>query len=313
MSKLNLLLSLNAYEDSSPSNHPSKSVVKWVSDLQGIEISEPNSQVVNLQPGQTLSLFSGAISTLADNTTSYDVALRAGSTTLYDLKHNDGTAPGFRTARSLGGAADTEVTVTKNGTTLTFTQTGGTAWALTGVQVGDEVRIQNIFNILNRGKSKVIASTSTSFTIENASGQAEGPIVLGAGFANDVQIYSATGVQIGNKVKIDSGFSSVSFGTYDILDVGVDFISFSSTKALPAQTDVISNIQIFDNFKKFLFIESNKKISLTIDGTANGTVDPFQVGVNKRPGIYMRNSAMYSASIKNESAEVASVSFVTAE
>ena len=282
---------------------------------QGIEIEEPQSSTVKLASGESLQLFSGEVTISDDNTTTYNLSPKVNTTTSYILKHNSGTAPAFRAARTTGADATTEVTVTKNGTLLTFASTGGTALALIvgGCVVGDEVRIQNIFNTLNQGKFKILALTATSFTIENASGQAEGPITLGAGFAADFRIYSQAGVQIGQKVKIDSGFSSVSFGTYEISDVAPDFIQFYSPKVLPTETNIQENPQIYNNAKQFLYIESNKTLNLTIDGSSNGTIEPFSVGVAKKAGIYMRNSAMYSAEIVNSSTETATIFFATAE
>ena len=315
MSKLNLLLSINAYQDENPTNHPSKSNWKWVSDLQGIDIEEPYSSTVKLAPGQSLQLFSGETAISDDNTTTYDLNLKSGSTNLYILKHNSGTAPVFRTERSTGADATTEVTVTKNGPLLTFSSTGGTALNLIsgGAVVGDEVRIQNIFNALNQGKFKILALTATSFTVENASGQPEGPITLGAGFAADFRIYSQTGVQIGEKVKIDSGFSSVTFGTYEISDVGPDFIQIYSLKTLPEETDISEELNIYNNSKKFLYLESNKTLSVTVDGSDNGKIEPFSLDTKLKPGIYLKNSSMYSAQITNESQETATVFYATAE
>lgn len=315
MSKMNLMLALNAYKDVNPTNNPAKSNFKWAVDLQGIDLSEPQSNSIRLNPGQSVSLFSGAVAISDDGTTTYDLAPKAGVGSTYVISHNGGQAPVFRVESATDADATTAVTVTKNGTLLTFTSTAGTPFDLiaNGVVVGDEVRIAGAFNVANQGKFSVLSRTATSFTIENEAGQAEGPIVLGASFADIIRIYSSNGVQIGDKIKISSAFSSVIFGTYEITDVAPDYIEFYSLKTLPTQTAIQTQLQIFNNSKQFLYLESDKKISLVIDGAANGTVEPFSVGTALKPGMYLRHSPMYSASIKNESAEVACIFCASAE
>jgi len=313
MSKMNVLVSISAYSDVNPTNHPSKNICRWISDLQGIDIAEPVSSSVALAAGQTLSLFSGEVVISDDNTTTYNLSLKSGTSNTYILQHNSGTAPIFRVARVSGADATTEVTITKNGPLLTFSSTAGTALDLTTTLINDEVRIGSLFNISNQGKFKVLSKTATSFTIENSFGQAEGPIVLGAGFATQIAIQSANGVQVGEKVKIAASFSSVSFGSYEITDVDSKYLELYSLKALPSETNIFSNLQIFNNSKQFLFIESDKKVSIEIDGGAGGSIEPFTLGTTLKSGMFLRHSAMYSASITNESSDTATVYYMSAE
>lgn len=315
MSKLNLLVHLNAYEDSNPSNNPSLSNFKWARDLQGIDITEPESKSLKLQAGQTSQLFSGVVSISDDNTTTYDIVLKSGTANTYVLSHNSGTAPAFRASRSEGSDATTQITVTKNANLLTFTSTGGTALNLIagGVIVGDKVRIGDQFNIVNRGEFAILARTATSFTIENSSGVAEGPITLGASFADQINIYSSAGVQVGDKVKIPGGFSSVTQGTYEITDVSHDYIEFYSIAALPSESNILTQLNIYNSSKKFLYIESDKRLAVSIDGVGNGIIQPFTLGTAQKPGILLKSSDMFSADITNESEETATIFYVTAE
>jgi hypothetical protein len=313
MSKMNVLLSLNLYQDSNATNTPSKSHSKWSNDLQGIEISKPVSASTSLAPGASLTLFSGEVTVSDDNTTKYDLALKAGTSNTYVLTYNTGTAPAFRTARNPGAGATTVVTVTKNATLLTFTSTVDAFDLITNsVAVGDEVRLGSLFNTLNQGKYTILARTATTFTIENASGVGEA-VTLGAGFAAQVLMYSAAGVQVGDNVKIDAGFSSVSFGTYDITDVTATYLEFYSGKTLPTETAIYENLQVFNTSKKFIYIESSQSIALTIDGSSHGTIDPIQYGTSTKPGMFLKNSDMYSASITNNTLETAEVYYCCAE
>ena len=319
MSKLNLLVHLNAYDDETATNTPTRNNVKWNRELQGIDISEPESKSLRLPAGQTLELFSGTVSTSDDVTTTFDLALKAGTSNTYRLSHNAGTAPAFKTARTHGGAADTTASVTKNGKLLTFTSDGGTAFALIagGAIVGDEVRIAGDFNAVNQGKFKILALTATSFTIENELGQAEGPITLGADFVNVVNIYSVDGVQIADKVDILAGLSSVSFGTYEITDVSHDYIEFYSSDSLPAESGVVNTtpiMAIYRDAKQFIYLETDQKLDIKINGSATpNQVEPFSIGTTKGPGIFMSGASLKSVEITNQTQNTANIFYVVAE
>lgn len=316
---MNLLVHINAYEDGNSTNNPSMNHVKWNRDMQGIDVSEPTSKGLQLQPGQSLSLFAGVQSISADATTTWDLSLKSGTTNTYRISHAGGTAPAFRVARTEGHDATTEVTVTKNAKLLKFESTGGQVFDLVtgGVQVGDCVRIGDVFNVSNRGTFKILAFDATSFTIENENGQAEGPITLGANFADEINTYSADGIQIGDKVDIVAGFSIVTQGTYEITDVSHDFIDFYSIDSLPSESNISNSpdaLLIYRDAKQFLYIESDKKLSVTLDGSSvSQVIEPFKAGTDRKPGVFMLQSSIKSAVIENKSQEVASVFFVTAE
>lgn len=319
MSKLNLIVHVNAYQDNCATNNPSQNNFKWNRDLQGVDISEPTSQSISLPAGQSVSLFSGTVSTSADNTTAWDIALKAGTSQTYRISRNSGAQPVFRTGRTSGADATTEITVTKNASLLTFASTGGIALDLIvgGVVVGDDVRIGSLFSSVNRGKFKVLARTATSFTIENESGQAEGPITLGVGFADQISLFSAAGVQVGDKVDLVAGFSSTSFGTYEITDVSPSYIEIYSNEALPSETAVSNNpaaLMIYRNAKSFVYIESDKKLEIKLDGSATpNSLEPMNAGTSVVPGVFMSSSSMKSLEITNKSSETAKIFYVTAE
>lgn len=317
--KLNLLVHLNAYQDSNPSNNPSLNLFKWTRDFQGLDIDEPEAKSLTLPAGQSLTLFSGAISTSADLTTTWNIALKTGTASTYKISKASGTSPAFRTQRVSGADATTQITVTKNASLLTFTSTGGTALNLIvgGVVVGDEVRIGSLFSSSNRGKFKVLSRTATSLVVENNSGVAEGPITLGAGFAEQFDVFSSTGVQVGDKVDIVAGFSSVTFGTYEITDVSPNYIEIYSLSAKPTESGISNNpsaLLIYRSAKKFVYIESNQKLEVKIDGSAtpNG-LEPMNAGTTLKPGVFMSSSSMKSLEITNKSQDIAEIFFVSAE
>jgi hypothetical protein len=313
MSKLNILIALNGYEDENPTNNPAKNNFKWVTDLQGIEIKEPKSETAKLASNQSKLLFSGVSTISDDNTTAYDITLKPSSSNTYIILYNDGTAPEFRTPRTISSDATTEVTVSKNGPLLTFTATGGNLWDTSAIVEGDEVRIGGVFNVQNQGKFKVLSKTSTSFTVDSSSGVAEGPIVLGVTFSNQVQLYSSSGVQIGDKIDISSDFSSVSYGTYEITDVSSNYVEIFSPKTLPEEIYVQTQLNIYTNQKKFVYIESDKKLDIKINGIISNRIEPVQFGTKQKPGMFLNTGSIYSLEIENKSLDTATVFFITAE
>lgn len=318
MSKMNLTIHLNAYTDQVSTNNPDLNHFKWTRNLQQLSISEPESKCINLQPGQSASLFSGTVSIAADLTTTWAIALKSGSSNAYQISSDGGTAPAFRTVRSIGSDATTEVSITKNAKLMTITSTGGTLFGLIagGAVVGDEVRLGSVFNLNNQGKYTILALSATSMTVENELGVAEGPIVLGAGFADGVRVYSQSGVQIGDKVDLIDGFSSVSFGTYEIVDVTDSYIEIFSGDSLPAESGILNNpnaLLIYRDAKQFLFIESDKKTDVYLNGSLTNEITPMFIGIDKKPGFFMSSASIKSASITNKSQETATIFYITAE
>jgi hypothetical protein len=480
MSKLILSVNLQAYDDSRPSNAPSRSPIKWSRDLQSIVVNNPKSEDYTIAPGSTQSLFSGMRILNQDGTTEYSLALAPLSTTTYQLSWAGGTAPNFRTPRSIGIDATTQVTTSVNATveTFTFTSTfstyafftgtipgmstpvtitatnigtignsvvldadgtssintlitnwntanpsntialttgdgtqiplvgiaatysgtptgttlpitltaanigaGGNSILLTGngaadiatlianwntanpgnqvtqtagistqvpavgalmqlsggvepetitlsggtnaqplnlvtsgVVVGDFVTIGSNFNVANRGTFQIISLTPISFSVINANAVVEGPITLGSGYATQVQMFSAAGVQAGDTLVISSGFSPVSWGSYQITSVQAESLQFSSTAVLPSESSIMTEVAIYSMAKSLIYMESSGPLAITINGSATPIIlQPFQLtdccvngfsgpGTNA-PGMLLLTSTVYSLSVTNSGSD----------
>lgn len=314
MSKLNFLVFLNAYSDHHPSNDPSLSNFKWNREIDGLCVTNPLSEAFSLAPGETKTLFNGTRTLAQDGTTQYSLTQVPLSTNTYQLNWVGGTAPVFRTARTTGADNTTQVTVTQNGPLLTFASTGGTSFALLsgGVVVGDQVLIGNNFNILNQGTFTVIAVTATSFTIENQTGVAEGPITLSA--ASQIQIYSAAGVQVGDTLIISGGFSLVTQGSYLITAVTNSYLQFYSTALLPLEGPITTEaIAIYSAAKSLIYLEADQNCSISINGSEICAIKPFIINNCIKPGVFMNSSTIYSLSVTNNSVNPAKLYLASAE
>ena len=310
MAKLNILTSIQIYKDSSPTNNPLQSTANWTSSNIGVEVSEPETKNLIVASQQRETLFSGVVETSVDNTTTFDLLKKSGVSNTYILRHNSGTAPEFRQERAILVDNTTELSVSKSGSLVTLTHTGGAAPDFSSVIFGDVIVLGNSFDVFNRGRFKVLNSTVNSITFENIVGVAEN-ITLSD--SSDLQIFSADGVQVGQKVKISAGFSVYSQDVYEITEVLPDSIEFNSGKQLPEEDDILSQIVVYKNSKSIIYLEYDKQCTLIVNGVERKGLKPLSIGTKKTSGIALEVSDIYSAEIKNESLDQMNVLMITAE
>jgi hypothetical protein len=310
MRTFNLLFFLNAYSDQNPSNSPSQGNFKWTRPINGLQVENAESDTIDLAPGESRDLFDKSRGTSQDGTTRYSLTLKPFTTNTYVLSYASGTSPNFRVQRSIGIDATTQVTVTQNGPVSTYTSPAGTPFSLGTVVVGDYVQIGNLFNTLNQtiqGVFQVISVTGSSFSVRNDQGVNEGPITLAAGFASQVSIFGSAGVQIGDTLNISSGFSPVTFGSYPVTAVYANSLEFFFAGVLPLESNILTEVALYESAISFLYLEVDEPISLIINGVAAGTVRPFVQDSSTLPGVFVRTDTIYSLSIQNASQNPASL------
>ncbi len=314
MSKLNLLISLLTFDDQNTTNDPQMVHVDWTRNVKNLPVDNPSSRQEVLAPGESITLLNGAVSTSIDGTTQFDLSNTIGST--YRIAYDgNGTSPDFRTERALAADATSEITITKNNNaTTTLSATGGTVADFSTAVVGDELRLGAAFSPANQGTFQIIAASAISVTIKKADSLAE-VVVLGAAFAADLRVYSAAGVQRGDRVIISGGFSLATHDTYEISDVSPDFIEFVSTEAIPEETDIIPNtgLTIFADAKSLIYIESDKKALVKVNGDAGQLIEPKVAGSSTVPGIYLKQGTAFQLEIENTSLEPATIKHITVE
>jgi hypothetical protein len=324
MSKFSMSIFLQSYDDHHSSNAPSRSSLKWNRDLNSIFVNNPTNQADTVAPGETRVVFNG-LRTLGQNgSTSYSIALKPLSSNTYVLSWaGAGAAPNFRTPRTTGADATTQVTTVVNGPIVTFTSTGGTNFNLTsgGCIVGDYVTIGNEFNTLNQGTFKLLALTATSFTIENPTAVGEGPITLGSSFATQVQIFSAAGAQVNDTIVISGGFSATTVGSYVVTAVYAESLEFFSASALPIESNIVTQVTIYSNAKTLVYIESDSALDVILNGVDIGQIEPFVISnvalpslpPKVVPGVFMLKSTIYSLSVTNNGISPANIFFAAVE
>jgi hypothetical protein len=203
-----------------------------------------------------------------------------------------------------------------------FILTGG-ADAVTGITtssivIGDYVQLGSNFNILNQGNWQIISKTSNSVSFVNEGGANEGPITLGSGFASQLNVFSADGVQIGDTLVISGGFSPVTQGAYKVTQVAANSLQFYMTGPLPLESNIMTEaISIYSRAKSFIYLEAASEVNVIINGTETINVKPFIVpgilAATTQPGVLMLNSIIYSLSIQNVGSASNDVFFAAVE
>jgi hypothetical protein len=315
MSKLNILVHLNAYSDAASTNNPNLNNFKWSRDVQGLAIDEAKSEGFRLASGVTNTIFNGSRTISHDGTTIYDLSIKAGTANTYILKATGGTLPVFKTLRALTTSAATTLAVTKNANLVTVTVSGGPAvdFIAAGVVAGDLVLLGTPFATQNQGTFKLLSATTTSISFENAGGVAQATVSLTAGFADEMRIFSAAGVQIGDTLAISGGFSALTQSNYEITYVADYYLEFYSTATLPQETKTTNQIAAYTDAKQLIYIESNKKLNVTINGTQILKIEPFVNGNTVTPGMLLLKANIFSLSVSNADASEASVYVASVE
>lgn len=309
---MNILVYLNAYKDITATNSPNLNNFKWQRELQGLSAEKPQSLEFCLAPGESRVMFNGQRTLASDLTTQFSISLKNSST--YVLKHTAGTAPQFRTSRSLSIDATSQVTVTVSSGLMTLQTTAGTEMNTGPVVVGDELFVGTGFLSANQGRFKILSKTSDSVTVSNPSATAEGPVTLGSDFAEDLRIYSAAGVQKGDKIKLGTGFSLSSRSTYEVTGVQDNLIEFFSSSALAFETGLLNpEVTIYSSAKKLIYLETDKPVDISVNGINESKLEPFIEGNNSLPGMLLKRSTMWEITITNNSTDMATLYFVSVE
>lgn len=312
MSKLSLNINLNAYQDSNPTNNPLQNAIRWSRQINSLSVEEPGDTVTTVAPGQTKSLFSGAVAITQDGTSAYSLSLKSGTSSTYILKRTAGPSTSvFRTSKPTDADATTEITLSKNGNLVTATFTDGTdPDFLSNVAAGDFVKVGAPFQSANQGVFKLLSVSATSFSFENSAAVDE-VVVLGATFADDFRFFGAAGVQAGDKLILSSAFI-LAAGTYDITHAQDDLVEFYSTATLPVFSSVIDEVEVYASSKKFVYFETSKEVTVVVNGISM-IVKPLISGATSSPGLLMLTDTIRSFSVQNNGSESSTIYLASVE
>lgn len=280
MSILNQLSSITIYDDASVNNNPQQRLPDWNRKILGETVQNPQAQKFKVLPGATSSLFSGTRATGIDNTSSFSLGPAVEAST-YIVYSDGGTEATFRTKRNLTFIAETLTFTVDNNAVMSVTPSANpTGWS-TAI-VGDWFYISDA-NIavdpVNWGFWVIIGITTALSGIKTLNlVRRTGEAFIGvnqSSISAAPEIFSSAGVQIGDSLELSAGFSSVSFGNYQVISVLPSKLTFFSSKALPGDLQVIpstSGLTVYTSAKRLLRIESDQELIIRLNGDTNSHV-----------------------------------------
>lgn len=318
----NLTIKSIAYADSQISNNPRIRAWDYHYELLGGAIANPRSDFFEIASGETLSIFNNIRTTGIGASTEFDLTLVDPSSNQYKLAWSGGSAPIFRTDRLLALNSTSEITVTQNGSVTTYTSTSGTLMTTTDVQVGDILKIddQSGLSISNRGTFVVLSKTATSLSVQNTNGVAEVGTVLDVNGFIAFSNGSGNQIMVGDKIRINAGFSPASYGTYEVTDVAPTWLTFLADPALglPQESGIIpgvNGIAVYGNSKSFVMVATQRPVIVRCNGSTADSeiVSPAEIDNPDRPGLFLKTGTTYSLEIKNTGISSVSIVVTTAE
>jgi hypothetical protein len=316
------------FEDSSSSRQPSRRNVDWKRQIPELPVSNPRNQSFEVQPGEEVSLFSGVRSLTLDDNTPFDLTLSPLSPTRYRMAWNgagETSAPGFRTARAVSAPGGNIILAMNANLTMTVTSSLGDIFG--DVSVGDTVLIPGAstgdtgpFNALNEGLWNVLAASASSLTLARLPGSVFTGIseTVAVTDFDEFQVYSSTGVAVGDTLELIAGFSTASRRSYQIVFVAANYVEFESVIPLALQDGVvpgIAGIKVYSEAKRYVLIETDQEIAVKYNGATGeeNRVEPILAGDPNLVGFDEKFGTVFSLAIKNRSTQTANVTFISAE
>jgi len=321
--KLNLTSNVLAFSDVNVTSNPSLRQIDW-SRFHQVDVSNPKTDIFDLAPGETLTLFNGTRSTSINGSTDFDLTLSPLASTRYRFTWGGaGANPAFRTDRGLALDTETVTVVINNNYTATFTTTAG---GFSGMVAGDIVFIPGTttgdtagpFSSDNEGYWNVLSIDGTNTTIQlsrsgdSFSGVSEVVILTDD---SELQAFSSTGLQVGDKVNISSGFSTTVQGTYEVDTVNPKWFEVLSTDTLPVSETAVptaSGMIFYTSAKRYIKLEADQACVVRANGASDSTqaVEPWN---SEAPGEYSKTGPTWSLSVENKSASTLNLVVLSAE
>lgn len=321
---LKLTNSTLAFGDPNTSNNPRRRFVDWSADVS-VAVSNPKSVPYTLLPGEAVPLFSGTRTTSIASDTQWTLSLSPLSADRYRFTASAGTLPTLRTDRGMALATQSVALAVNANQTASVTSAIG---SFSSAQVGDTLFIPGIatgdvagpFNTVNEGYWTVLSIASNGSSMQlNRPGTFQAFAQTAAVAANtQFQVFSGTGVQVGDGIGINAGFVAPVLGTYKVVAVTPTWFEIVSTLPLPVSAVAIPGVSgtMFYAFSKRyieVYVDQEAVLCLNGDTTNNNGISPWQAGDTSLMGRFAKAGLVYSATIINMSLQPMNVQFISAE
>jgi hypothetical protein len=292
MSFLNFTLSRIAYMDDTASTDPLNKAFDVHTAKIGLYAQFPTVCTKVVEPGQIVLLESTSRALTYDSTTQFSFSHpELGSDIVRMRWTGTGTAPSFRTLRAIAGGVNTQVEFSRaSNTAAKLTNTSGTAWNTSSVQIGDEVFFQKSvegeftspFSEVIQGQRFVIVDKGVNYIVLRDNGviSAESDIALGADYSTAMRVFSSLGVKTGDKIKFSSSAGlrpdnkSYVLEVSQVSDRDLYFINpygIDETAVPGEQTFVV-----FERMLNFLSIDATGAVDIRIDSSSASNIPLYE-------------------------------------
>lgn len=327
MSKLTVITKTLSFEDPGITSNPSRRPINWERTISSVPVFNPGTKLYEVEPLSTLNIVDGQRTTSIDGTTAFSIAISPLASDRYRITHTGGTAPAFRTNRSLACSGIVLTLVVNSNLSVTITAGSGTPFS--SVVAGDTVFIPGVstgdtaspFNSLNEGYLVCLAATSTVLSLARFadSGVFSGISEIVTPSTNDqIQAFTAVGVQIGDTVEISAGFAFTAQHAYEVLAVNPEWIEFESSAPLGGQVGVIpgaTGILFYKLAVRYLRIEGDQEFVIRFNGDTGNTnrIEPIIPGDEDHAGWLEKFGTVWKLDVVNRTMSTLNLVVLTAE
>jgi len=311
------------YSDESGVNaNPLLKLFDFTRRYDSIPAKNGESRAATIVPNGSLTLFDGTRSLpspMVATTTQVSLSRLVSSASTYRLSISGAGA--FRTARSTSITSASSIAVAVNNNAIA-TFTISVAGSFSAVQVGDIIRIKGpkagdmtgyAFAASNSGYWQVLNATASQISARRLPGTdfeavSEAAVVIGVtDTANQFIVYSSAGIQSGDSFLIQGTLSTSSFNSYDVKEVGPDFIDFVSgiplaeESAIPLAT--LTDILFYTDAKKMVYVEGDQKLAIRFNNSTEDSVlvEPILYNDETLPGYFMKWGFAWKCVVVNKS------------
>ena len=328
-SYLNLTTKLLAYGDRTSTSNPRLRYFDFTRENSGAVVRNPRSESFSIDPGATETIFNGVRTTTLVGSSAFSVALSTVDSSTYRFTWTGGTNPTFRTDRALTLNANTVTFAVLANNTVSVSVPSDATSDFSGVVAGDSIFIPHTttgdsaspFSVLNAGFWVVLGVTdSKHISLIRPSTQlfeAVSEVVLLTS-NSQLQAYSASGVQIGDKVDISLNFSSSTLKTFEVASVTSSFFEVVSTVPLAPETGITptaAGMIFYTDSKTFVYVETDQEAAIRCNGSTDNSqrVSPVEAGNPEKPGSYLKYGPTWSLVVVNRATTTMNVTVLHAE
>jgi len=274
-----LSLTLNTAASSVENPLKSTSAASLAFDVSGLALDIAEGFSVVLDPREERIVASTRKAISLDSTTEIQITQPYNSlsqeTTWRIRWTGNGANPNFRVRRTLTINNITTVNITRLNDTVARVQFSVAIGANAKIndilllEKDNDIGLQSPFNPVNQGVPVRIVGVGSNYLDVDDSGVLvnQTNVLLGVDYINVLKVFSATGVQVTDVLKISSSvFNYGNRGTYKVIFVSADYIDIETPSLVPESVvGITEGFQVFSNNIHYFAVKAKGAVQLIVD------------------------------------------------